>query len=446
MAIWIRNTIYAACLLLVSPWIVFRGLRTGRYQQGISEKFFGLSTNALPSQDAAPALESQNIWLHGVSVGEVLLLRPLVKQLLAKYPQARIFVSTTTQSGSQLAHQIMPPEVHVFYFPLDFSWAIRRTLKTLKPRLLVLGELELWPNLVALCQLDHIPVVVVNGRLSQNSFRGYQRLLPLVKNTFAKLSSVCAQTTQYGQRFVDCGVDPARVKVTGSLKFDNVQFDRNAASVVGLRDLVGIKPEHTVVIAGSTQIEEEQAALDAFLALHEHTPNLRLIIVPRHPERFEQVARAIDLSGLSWLRRSALREEGSAAQWQVLLVDTIGELSSWWGVASIALVGGTFGARGGQNMIEPSAYGCNVAFGPKTSNFRDVVELLLANDAASRLESPDDFLPWLQRQLDDPEAGQVRGRNAAELVRQQQGAMQATLDVLGPFLSPLATTLRTPAA
>lgn len=434
---WLLNLVYAAALLLASPWLVVRAIKTGRYRRGSTQKLLGVSARELsvfaPQATQQPEATGPMIWLHGVSVGEVQLLKPLMLALRERIPHARFVISTTTRTGMELAERLFA-DVARIYFPLDFSWAVRRSLDTVKPDLIILGELELWPNFVAIASERMIPLVVANGRLSERSFRGYRRLAWLTQSMFRKLSLVAAQDAGYAQRFVACGASPARVLVTGSLKFDNVNFDRQISSVVKFRELVGLTSAHQVWLAGSTQAPEERAAAEAFFKLHAQYPNLKLIVVPRHPERFDSVYQELDHLGLKLLRRSQLGSPISADAWHMLLVDTVGELRWWWGLADLALVGGSFGDRGGQNMLEPAAYGADVFFGPNTSNFRDISQLLLAGGGATRLSCTAEILPWIAEQLAQPQPGRVRGEKAQELIRQHQGALARTADAIKKIL------------
>ncbi|QDV22943.1 3-deoxy-D-manno-octulosonic acid transferase [Aureliella helgolandensis] len=426
LSIWIRNLLYLLAFCLAIPWLVVRRLRTGRYRQGWAEKLWGAASQPPPA--GSPA--SPTIWLHGVSVGEIQLLNPLRQELQAVWPNARFVVSTTTQSGMELARKLLPPAVRTLYFPLDFSWAVHRTFRSLQPDLLVLGELELWPNLLAIAQRADVPVVVVNGRLSARSSAGYRRFRWLTRGMFASLRLVCAQSELYADRFRQCGTDARVTVVSGSMKFDNASLNSSSTEVQQLRALVGVQERHTVFMAGSTQVEDEQAAITAFLHCRQEAPELRLVVVPRHPHRFDAVAQSLQSLPAKVLRRSELTTAVQATDWDILLVDTVGELSHWWGLATVALVGGSFGKRGGQNMIEPAAYGANVAFGPNTSNFRDVVELLLDDDAAIQLPSQESVSTWLAEQLTNPQAGQQRGQRARQLVIAQQGAMAKTVQLL----------------
>ena len=223
LTVWTRNLIYLGILCVCTPWLIVRRLRTGRYRKGLRSKLFG---TVLPASHASPARPT--IWMHGVSVGEVQLLAALIESLQHELPNVRCCLSTTTDSGMQLANKLLPAHERL-YMPLDFSWAVDRTLESIRPDLLILGELELWPNLIDATQRRGIPMMVVNGRLSEKSFEGYQQN-PLIRNClsrpmFGKLSQVAAQNETYAERFRACGCEPSRVRVTGNLKFDNVSLD-----------------------------------------------------------------------------------------------------------------------------------------------------------------------------------------------------------------------------
>ncbi len=275
---------------------------------------------------------------------------------------------------------------------------------------------------------------VVNGRLSDRSFRGYSRFRRLLQPTFARLSLVAAQDETTAQRFCDLGVAPQRVHVSGSLKFDNVNADRQHPEVLARRKLAGLEEHHRVIVVGSTQDPEEHAALTALERLVPTHPNLKMIVVPRHPERFNEVNDLLRRGKLKVVRRSEIAVSTSADDWQVMLVDTVGELKWWWGVAELALVGGSFGSRGGQNMLEPAAYGAKVAFGPNVWNFREIVRSLLEKDAVWQLPSLDALTDWINDSISDPLSGQSRPQRAIELIRSHQGATDRTCELLESLL------------
>ena len=423
---WALNLGYASAITLASPWLAWRAARTGRYRDGWSERILG----------RVPRMESgeSSIWIHGVSLGEVQLMRPLVERFCQSQSRHRVVLSTSTQTGMQVARKSLD-QIASFYCPLDFTWAIRSAIDRLNPALIILGELEVWPHWIAIANQRGIPVAVVNGRLSDRSFQGYRRFSWLLESTFAKLKMVAAQDKATADRFCQLGVPAQRVHVSGSLKFDNVNADRQHAEVQRLARLVGLTPAHRVFVAGSTQDPEESAAVEAVKAVRSRFPMLKLIVVPRHPERFAEVKELLEQSGLRVAQRSRIGDQPiSADSWDILLVDSVGELRWWWGLAEMALVGGSFGARGGQNMLEPAAYGARVAFGPNTSNFREIVRALLENEAAWRLPGLEAIGDWLDEQLSDPERGKSRSMRAVELIRSHQGALIRTMNLLQPFL------------
>ncbi len=420
---WLLNLAYLLLLTLVSPWLMYQSWRTGKYRRGWREKFLG----------QVPKLSNDRfrVWFHAVSVGEINLLGPLLTQLQQAKPDWECVISTTTDTGYELARQKYSDHT-VFYCPLDFSWAVKRALRNLRPSMLVLAELELWPNLIREASAAGVKVAVVNARLSESSFRGYRRLGALMRSVLSRINGIAAQNEEYTQRFRDLGVPPERVLTSGSIKFDNARTNRHNADTQSLRRLAGIQAAQTVFLAGSTQSPEEELAIETYRALRGDHPKLRLVLVPRHPERFDEVARLLEASGLPWVRRSALKEEegvcpSSKDESPILLVDTVGELGAWWGLTQIAFVGGSMGTRGGQNMIEPAGYGAAVSFGPKTKNFHDVVAMMLQANCARVVNDRQEMADFVRWCLEQPAAALEMGQRAASLVVSQQGATQRTI-------------------
>ena len=422
---WALNVGYASALAAASPWLAWRAVRTGRYRDGWSERLLG----NVPRLAAGRS----SIWVHGVSLGEVQLLRPLIERFHAHSAEHQVVLSTSTLTGMQLARTSLP-QIPSFYCPWDFSWAIRRAMQRLRPRLIVLGELEIWPHLIGIATQHGVPVAVVNGRISDRSMQGYQRFNALLGRTFQRLALVVAQDETTAERFRHLGVKPHNVQAAGSLKFDNVNADRQHPEVRRRAALIGLTQQHRVFVAGSTQDPEESAAVEAVKELLPNHPALKLIVVPRHPERFEEVYRMLSRSGLHVARRTAIDRDVSADDWQVLLVDSVGELKWWWGLAELALVGGSFGDRGGQNMLEPAAYGAKVAFGPNTWNFRAIVRALLEKDAAWELPTLDALCGWIDDQLSHPESGRERTLRAQQWIGLHQGATDRTHALLNQLL------------
>jgi len=438
---WLLNGVYAALLAAAAPWVLWRMFAHGRYRRGGREKLWGL----LPTR---PDRSRPRLWLHAVSVGEVLLLRSLTARLRAARPEVEILVSTSTDAGYDVAQRELP-DCAITFAPLDFTWATRRAVARVQPDLVALVELELWPNLLRQVGAAGVPLALVNGRLSDRSARRYRWIRWLLRPLLANFRWLAVQTDEHAARFLDLGVDPGRVVVAGSIKFDGVATDRRNERTERLRRLLLGNDGGPVFVAGSTQSPEEAAALDAWLAARERFPQSRLILVPRHRERFEEVAALIAARGCRVLRRSELCEdedgssaaaaaEGQGAPPVVILVDTLGELGAVWGLADVAYVGGSLTpGRGGQNMLEPAAYGAAVLFGPCTENFRGPVTALLAADAAAVVATSDDLKAGLAALLDAPARIAELGANAQRVVLSHQGATERTVNLLVALLPPV---------
>jgi 3-deoxy-D-manno-octulosonic-acid transferase len=422
------NFLYAIALGLASPVILYRAIRHHRYRRGVGEKLFGLS--ALKCQRWQSS--SGCIWFHAVSVGEVNLLPGVIRELKRQRPDHRpIVISASTDTGYDLAVKHFGSD-RVFFCPLDFTWAVKRTLRNLKPAKLVLVELELWPNLIRQANRHHCEVMVINARLSGRSAGRYKKASRLTRPIFSALHWVGCQDEACRSRFESCGTPADRLMVTGSLKFDDAPSSRERVEVESCIEWARIDPWHRVWLFGSTQSGEETMALDIYRALTTEHPDLRLILVPRHRERFDEVGRLIEDAGFQVRRRS--REDGLKSEsWeahQVILVDTIGELRNWWGTAQIATVGGSFGNRGGQNMLEPAGYGCAVSFGPDTRNFREIAEALIAGGGAVRVQDARELEQFVRRCLDDVPSADALGRAAQKVVEHNRGATARTIKAL----------------
>ena len=466
---YLLNVLYLLLILFSLPWLLWQAVRKGKYRQGYAAKFLGL----VPRRTS----DKKCLWLHAVSVGEVNLLLPLVRLIERERPDWECVISTTTATGMELAKKKFP-QLTVFYCPLDFTWATAAAMRRIRPDILVLAELELWPNLIRAVRRHGAKAAIINGRLSEHSFRGYRRIRPLVARLLRQIDLIAVQDDVYARRFRQIGARPETVHVTGSMKFDGAQTDRDNSATRRLAAMAGFTGDDIVWLAGSTQEPEESIVLEIFSRLAKEFPRLRLLLVPRHPERFQSVARMLDQSGLPWLRRTELKETGAAVQLppqqdskvgmtvehsgtvgatvelspqqdpassqrnslspqqhpRILLIDAVGELGAWWGTAQIAFVGGSFGRRGGQNMIEPAAYGAAVSFGPNTWNFSDIVHYMLAQNAAVQLADPAALERFVRRCLTDPEFASALGRNAKSLVLKQLGATERTLQLLATLL------------
>lgn len=426
---WLLNACYGVLLLAVSPVLLYRMIWLGKYREGWKQKLLG----HLPPPDS----QRPRIWFHAVSVGEVLLLEGVLKQLIQQSPDVDILISTTTSTSQAVARRKFPDH-QVCYFPLDFSWSVSTAIQRVRPTAIVLVELELWPNFIRQAASQQIPLMLINGRMSEKSFRGYRRIRPLMSRLLSRFDALAVQNEIYAERLRQLGAPPERIHVTGSIKFDNVQTDRQNSRTRELREYFGISDDEVVLIAGSTQEPEESIALDCFESLRVDHPELRLIIVPRHQERFEEVAKLIQRTGHPLKRRSTSNTGAvsSVREPPVCLLDTLGELASCWGLADIAFVGGSLTCRGGQNMIEPAAFGAAVLFGPNTWNFHDVAEGLLDGNAASVVQDAPELKATIRQLIEHPSERIRLGTRAQSFVRNQQGATAETAKLIGTSIEP----------
>lgn len=422
---YVFNAVYVGFLLLLSPWLVYKSLTTGKYRRGLWMKLTGRIPLVTHDSDST-------LWFHGVSVGEIHLLRNVLAAFRTRHPECQCVVSTTTDTGFDEARKAFP-DLPVFFWPLDFSWAVKTALRRVKPDLVVLAECELWPNFLRAAERAGVPVAVINGRMSPRSAKRFHRVRWFAQGLFRRLALCAVQTEEYARLIRSLGA--GNVVVTGSVKYDGACTNRDNPGTQTIRSLFGVGDGELVLVAGSTQEPEEAMILRAFSAARERHPNLRLFLVPRQKDRFDQVAYLIHKSGLPFARRSELTPGSVACRAPVILVDTIGELGAVWGLADVAFVGGSLdGKRGGQNMIEPAAYGAAVLFGPHTWNFKETVARLLDNDAAIEVRDETELQMHILRLLADPLLRRTLGLAAQDFVLSQQGALERTLDALDGLL------------
>lgn len=358
-----------------------------------------------------------------MSVGEVNLLAPVMAELKAIDPGLEIAISTSTETGYELAQKKYPSQA-VFFCPYDFSWAIANVINQIRPSAIVLAELELWPNMISVARSRDIPVVVINGRLSENSFAGYRKFRWFTQPIFRGLSYVFAQTEAYASRFEALGCPPGRIAVSGSVKFDGVQTNPSNARTNALAKEAGFAADDFVFVAGSTQLEEDLIAADVFAELKSKHPKLKMVLVPRHPDRSIALQKKLADRQIKSTLRTQLKSSREPVD--VLIVDVIGELGSWWGRANSAYVGGSMGEREGQNMIEPAAYGVPVSFGPRTKNFRDVVAQLKQADAVTVVENAGRLRAFLEHCITSPRQAREIGQRGQRVVEENRGASKVT--------------------
>lgn len=410
------------------PGIACRAVRRRKPVGRIRDRFGRLPPEVNPER-------RRSIWIHAVSVGEALAAKPLVAHLRDAWPAHRLLVSTTTATGQHVARRLGPAVDAVFYAPLDLTPFVARALDRIAPDLLVLIDTEIWPNLLRACRRRGVRTVLVNGRLSDRSYRRYRLVRPFMRRVIGGLDRVCAQTGEWGARFVDLGASPDRVTVTGSLKFDAAGDAAGAQPHEGDRVLrrFAFAAGRPVIIAASTLRGEEEPILRAFARLRRSAPDAVLIIAPRHPERFEEVRRIAAGQGFAAVRRTELAPGGRPAA-EVTVLDTIGELAGLFRLATVVFMGGSLVAAGGHNILEPAAFGKAIVFGPHMENFAEIANLFAARGGAWRLRSRRELGAALETLLAEPERRARLGAAARALVEENRGARRRTLAVMADLL------------
>ncbi len=426
----VYHVLVALLAVVFSPVILWRFTFDRRYRIGLRER-----TGVVPPTPA----DRRAVWIHGVSVGEVKAAATLIEGLRRDHPELDIVVSTTTSTGQKVARELYP-DVRVIYYPLDLGWFPGRALDRIRPCCVLLMELEIWPNFLQAAARRRVPVAVINGRISASSFRGYRFvrwLLPQLRF----LGLYCVQTEAYRERLLALGVSSDRIVVTGNMKYDGVLLKSAPDESSVLRDWL-TRDGRQVLVCGSTHGREDEWVAAAIGRMESAAGDgVRLVTVPRHPERSTAVVDSLRAHGFRTVRWSEcnagdLPKLGNSA---VVVVDTIGRLETFYGACDVAFVGGSLVPHGGQNMMEPAALGKPTLFGPHTENFRTDVELLLSADAAVQVEGIESLRPALLRLLEDRTERERIAHRAIDVIRSNQGATDRTLGLLRPLLDKRTT-------
>jgi len=445
---FILDCVYLLIGVAISPVVLYRMARHKRYHSGWAQRF-GEITRKKP--------EKKCIWIHAVSVGEVNATKTIVEELEKRFGDYEIVISTTTDTGFARAGSLFGSNHTVTYFPFDFSPVMHRAFRAIRPAICLLMELEVWPNLVRIAEQQNVPVVVVNGRISERSFSGYKKIKPIAEKTFGRVSLVLAQTEEYAQRFKQVGAAEEKVIVTGSLKYDTAQItdrvegaDTLAEQLFGkienrktCPELVeGLKIENPLWVVGGTASNEEKILLDVYrnLKQQDRFKNLRLVIVPRKPERFDEVAELIKQNGFDLIRYSDVKNEGNQSSIFnlqssiVILGDTMGDLRKFYSLASVIFVGRTLVPLGGSDMIEAAALGKCTMFGPSTYNFQQTADALLAAQGGIMVKDKQELLQVMEKCLSEPDFTEKIARNGREVIKKNQGATAKTIDQIATLL------------
>lgn len=427
------HLLYTLAILILAvalaPWFLYQAVRYRKYVGSISERMGRLPVSFNLDGD-------ESIWIHAVSVGETLAARTLIEGLRERYPGLRLFLSTTTITGRHLARSRIQGVDAIFFFPFDIPLFVNRTLKLVRPRLFIMVETELWPNLLRACRAQGVKTMLVNGRISARSYPRYRLVRGFFRDVLANVDRFCMQGDESARRIIDIGAPADRVLVTGNLKFDALELpapvDRGAGRVLRYFRL---PPDRPVFIAASTLKGEEAPVLAAFAAVRRQHPNALLVMAPRKPERFPEAANLARAEGLRVLRRTELAVDAEPRA-DVVILDSIGELAHLLQIATVVFVGGSLVAQGGHNILEPAVHAKPVVFGPHMDNFKEIAAEFIEQQAAIQVSSAEALPGVIVRLFGDPVERARLGASARALIDSNRGAQQRTLDVIAQVLPP----------
>ncbi len=417
-------------VFLLAPVILYhlyRSVSRGR-PPAFLERFGFISATDLANIGNRPV-----IWLHAVSVGESIAARPLLKALRKRYPDHAILVSNTTETGRGVATSF--PEIDLcIYFPFDFLPAVRRTLNTVRPAVVVIMETEIWPNFTLEARRRGIPVILANGRISDRSFSGYLRFRWFFRNALELFSQLCMQTSVDSQRIIAIGAPEERVITAGNLKYDVPSRQISDDERKSVRSRYAIPDDLTVITAASTHAGEEQFVINSYKELLNSCSDLFLVLVPRHPERSTEVAVLLERCAIPYVRRTALTESLVLPKGTVLLVDTVGEMMNLYALSDIAFVGGSLVPTGGHNLLEPASLGVACLFGPHMSNFREIAALVLQYKAGIQIETAQELTRAFLDMVKSSDQRRLYGQNGLRMMEDNGGATKRHMDIIAQYL------------
>lgn len=418
------NLVFTLFLLLTAPYSVFRALLQKGGRSTLSQRM----GRHLPSSSRRP------LWLHAASVGEVLCFVPLLNRLRNEGPALSVFLTTMTLTGQETARKHIPYAEGYSLLPWDHPWIIGSALGKVQPRLLLIAETELWPNLLLRCEREGIPVILFNGRISDRTFRRYLFLRCLWKRPLQAVSHFLMQTERDRERIIAMGAPPERVKVAGNIKFDQRHSSGSGDTISETAQSLGLGGHETLVIGGSTHSGEEEMLMEFFKEREEGAGRV-LILAPRHLDRLEEVERALRREGIPWIRKSrrSLQPEGQVPK--VILLDTMGELMKLYPLATLVFIGGSLVPVGGHNPLEPLFFKKCVIFGPHMFNFSEIARMLVEAGGAIQVKGKEELFEQMRELLRDEPRRRSIGERGHHLLTTHQGASEAIVEAIRPFLS-----------
>lgn len=427
------SLLFTLGIVALLPRFALDAIRSGKYVAGLRER-----VGRLPEIDADGR---PLIWLHCVSVGEAQAARPLARAIRKEFPSHALLVSTTTLTGQRIAREVFREDAEaIIYFPFDWAWSVRRALSKVAPSAVLIMETELWPNFLRECRKRRIPTAIVNGRLSDRSFRRYRLIGGFMKRMVNDLDLALMQTEADAERIRALGLDAEHVFVSGNVKFDAGRDEGEQALTSHLRERFQFGDERPLIVAASTHSPEEKIILEAFKQIRSKNERARLLVAPRHPERFNEVASLLDSYGFTWSRRSAEPSADDSAS-DIILLDSIGELRAVYTLAELVFMGGSLAPTGGHNILEPAAAGVCTVTGAHTFNFKAVVEAFLEADALVQLpvlserDAPSALYSVLRELLADENRRRAIAENARAVLEKNRGATALTVKLLAPLLA-----------
>lgn len=422
------NSLFILAALLISPYFALRMRKKAGYGRSLV-KMLGLG---LGSQLSVLGRD-RPVWVHAVSVGEVRAAVPLVKRLKKEHADIKLVFSTVTATGQEMARKALPEIDSLIYFPFDISWVVDRLISLVQPRLFITLETEIWPNFLRALRRRGIPAVLVNGRISAGSYKGYRLLPGFFRKVLACFSYLCMQSDADAERIIAMGADPAMLKVCGNMKYDQAWGMDGREAEKMARSILGLNAGTRALVAGSTHPGEEEIMIAAYQQLKKDDSDLVLVLAPRHPERFDEAERLMRIKGLKSARRSRL--ENSDDSFEAILLDSIGELSTVYAGAALVFIGGSLVPFGGHNPLEAAAYGKPVLFGPHMDNFKDIADNLIERGGAIMVRSEEELARQASAMLRDNELARNLGQAASMTIKENVGATSATMEVINRFLT-----------
>ena len=423
------NMVLIVGSILVFPYYSIKMVKTGKYRKSFLQKIGFLS------EESINTLAGKNpVWIHAVSVGEVLSCESIIKTIKERYPGKRVVLSTITETGNYTAQSRLKGLDEIIYFPLDYKCVVKRVIDAVRPQLFIIVETDIWPNFLRYLKKCNVPSLLINGRISPRSYRRYRYFKGFFRKVLCHISAFSMQSCVDSERIIEIGADHSRVKTTGNLKFEQ---DVRHLSTLEKEDLfrsLGLQPDQKIFIAGSTHKGEEELILDVFEVIKRDFSDLILILAPRNPERFTEVENIVSKRDLNWVKRTRIDANAHQTSPELVILDTIGELSRIYSIGLLVFIGGSLVKIGGHNLLEAAAHKKPVLFGPFMHNFLEISRVLIESGGGIQVKDKEEFILHLRRLLGDPSLIQNLGEAAYSVIEENQGATMKNMEIIEAFM------------